>query len=128
MKLLLDTNVFYWATCWLDRLSSIASSTLLDPGHERFVSMASLWEIQIKHGIGKLPLLKNIDQVGHKWMRALAAQALPIELRHLGKLYELPNIHRDPFDRILVAQAMSEDMTVISADKAFHLYDVPVIW
>ncbi len=84
--------------------------------------------MQIKHALGKLNLPGKADQVGKSWMRPLAARVLPIEFNHLGKLYDLPHAHRDPFDRILIAQALSEDMAIVSADSAFHQYAVPVFW
>jgi PIN domain nuclease of toxin-antitoxin system len=128
VKLLLDTNVFLWASREPDLLSSRCRSVLSDPLNERYVSIASIWEMQIKHGLGKLPLPANADEVAAAWIAPLAAQILPLELRHLGKLYDLPPVHRDPFDRILLAQALCENMTIVSADTAFNLYSPPVVW
>lgn len=128
MKLLLDTNVFIWASREPLLLTAKSRNVLTDPYNQRFVSVASIWEMQIKHGLGKLPLPSNVDQLAQIWMRPLGAQALSIELRHLGKLYELPPAHRDPFDRILIAQAMSEDMAIVTPNPMFHLYGIPVIW
>ena len=84
--------------------------------------------MQVKHALGKLKLPGNADQVGQAWMRPLAAQSIPIELRHVAKLYELPHLHRDPFDRMLIAQALSEDMAIVSADAAFRQYAVSIVW
>jgi PIN domain nuclease of toxin-antitoxin system len=84
--------------------------------------------MQIKHALGKLALPGNADQIAQVWMGPLAAHPLPIEFRHLGKLYDLPQAHRDPFDRVLVAQAQCEEMAIVSADAAFGLYAISVIW
>jgi PIN domain nuclease of toxin-antitoxin system len=128
LKLLLDTNVFIWASCEPELLTAKVRSVLTDPYHDRYVSVASIWEMQIKHALGKLPLPGKADETSQAWMRPLVARLLPIELRHLGKLYDLLPAHRDPFDRILVAQALDEGMEIVSPDPLFHLYNVPIIW
>ncbi|MDR3687981.1 MAG: type II toxin-antitoxin system VapC family toxin [Fimbriimonas sp.] len=128
MKLLIDTNAFIWASKEPELLSTQARRLLEDAYSDRFVSVASIWEMQIKHARGKLPLGGNVDQVVVEWIRPLIAQFLPIEVRHLGKLYGLPDIHRDPFDRILVAQALSENMVVISSDPVLRSYGITVVW
>jgi len=128
LKLLLDTNAFIWASREPNRLTAKARRAVSDPYNERFVSIASLWEMQIKHGLGKLSLPANIDDLARSWIRPLAAQILPVQLRHLGRLYRLAPAHRDPFDRILVAQAIDEDMSIVTADEAFNLYSAPVVW
>jgi len=84
--------------------------------------------MQIKHSIGKLPLPGNVDQVCKAWLLPLAAETLAIELGHIGKSYDLPYAHRDPFDRILIAQALAEGMTMITPDLTFTSYKIPVIW
>ena len=84
--------------------------------------------MQIKHALGKLPLPGQADQLGATWMKPLGAELLPIELRHLGKLYDLKPVHRDLFDRILIAQALNDGMTLVTADLSFKAYDVSVIW
>jgi PIN domain nuclease of toxin-antitoxin system len=96
--------------------------------HDRYVSLASLWEIQIKTNLGKLILEGEVHEKSPEWLRRFAAELLPIEVRHLGSLYKLPLHHRDPFDRILLAQAIGEGMTIVSPDRAFRQYDVAVIW
>lgn len=128
MKILLDTNVFIWASREPTLLSDTARKMVMASYHDRYVSMASLWEIQVKHGLGKLPLPARIEEVAGTWMQALAAELLPIELHHVGKLYDLPRIHKDPFDRLLVAQAISEGMQIVSSDKALQAYNVPIVW
>lgn len=128
MKLLLDTNVFIWASREPIILSPSARAALSDPLNERFVSMVSMWEMQIKHSLGKFPLPDKIDAIGKLWLQPLAAQLLSIELKHIGRLYDLPPAHRDPFDRIIIAQALTEGMTIVSTDTVFRSYGVNVIW
>jgi PIN domain nuclease of toxin-antitoxin system len=128
MKLLLDTNVFIWASSEPELLTSQARTALIDPYNERFVSLTSIWEMQIEHALGKLALSAPAHHVAEAWMKPLAARLLPIELRHVGQLYELPRNHRDPFDRMLIAQALVEDMHVVTPDSTFGSYAVPLIW
>jgi PIN domain nuclease of toxin-antitoxin system len=128
MKLLLDTNTFIWASTHPNSLSPRAREALMDTDNDRFVSVASLWEMQVQHALGKLALKGNVDVIGQSWLRPLAATVLAIEMRHVGRLYSLPPVHRDPFDRLVIAQALAEDMAVITADSAFRRYDIQVIW
>ena len=128
MKVLLDTSTFFWAASGHDRLSDAARATILDPANERFVSLASIWEMQVKHRLGKWDLPSPIHVLAPKWAESLDASLLRIELRHVGALYDLPGDHRDPFDRILVAQAMAEGMSVVSPDRVLARYPVSVIW
>jgi len=128
LKLLLDTNVFIWASVEPVRLTASAKEAILEPGNERFVSLASLWEMQIKHGLGKLPLAGQVELVGRAWCHALAAEILTVELSHLAGLYRLPPLHKDPFDRMIIAQALVEGMELVSADEVFRSYPVPVVW
>jgi PIN domain nuclease of toxin-antitoxin system len=128
MKLLLDTNVFIWASIDPDRLSPRATREISNPYNERYVSIASFWEMQIKQDLGKLPLPGRIDEYGPEWIGKLAAKVLPIELPHIGKLADLPSHHRDPFDRIIIAQAKFEKLELVSADASFSLYSAQIIW
>ncbi len=128
MKLLLDTNVFIWASIDPDRLSPRATREISNPYNQRYVSIASFWEMQIKQDLGKLPLPGRINEYGSAWMKKLAAEMLLIELPHIGKLADLPPHHRDPFDRIILAQAKFGNFDVVSADSSFSLYDIALIW
>ena len=101
---------------------------LSEPSNERFVSIASIWELQIKSGLGKLELPGQIDSIGPGWIRTLDARLLPIEISHVGRIYGLSMAHRDPFDRILVAQSIAEQMTLVSPDKVFRHYMTDIIW
>lgn len=128
MKLLLDTNVFISASIDPDRLSPRATREISNPYNQRYVSIASFWEMQIKQDLGKLPLPGRINEYGSAWMEKLAAEMLLIELPHIGKLADLPPHHRDPFDRIILAQAKFGNFDVVSADSSFSLYDIALIW
>ncbi|HZO25363.1 MAG TPA: type II toxin-antitoxin system VapC family toxin [Chloroflexota bacterium] len=124
MSFLLDTHVLIWLLAGSPRISTDLLNTLADPGHTIYVSTASAWEIAIKVGLGKLAVPSNL----HDWLPAEIAAAgltpLPIELRHALGVELLPSHHTDPFDRLLIAQAIAEDLTLVSADRAFDAYDV----
>ncbi len=127
MNLLLDTNALLW---WLSDSSQIgarARAIIADARNTAYVSAASGWEIAIKMGLGRLQAPPDPAT----WLpEALAAnrfRELPIELRHALAVERLPRHHADPFDRILVAQAAAEAVTIVSGDPQLELYDVPVI-
>ena len=123
MNLLLDTHVVIW---WLQnspRLGSHARKAILQSGRAAFISSVSIWEISIKSqgNTVKLrePLRKHIPELIGQGFRAL-----PVTFEHALALQDLPAIHRDPFDRMLVAQAQSEDLTIVTSDSAIEAYDV----
>jgi PIN domain nuclease of toxin-antitoxin system len=123
MNLLLDTHVLLW---WLDDnpdLSLRARTVIADGNNLVFVSAAVIWEIQIKHALGKLKIPKNfrnvLDQQGF--------ELLDITVEHSYAVGKLPLYHRDPFDRILVAQAKLENMILVSRDKRIKKYKIPLI-
>ncbi|MCP5099963.1 MAG: type II toxin-antitoxin system VapC family toxin [Chloroflexi bacterium] len=127
MKILLDTHTFLWSLSG-KHFSDQAQEVFLDPQNSLALSMASYWEICIKLSLGKLKLQSNWEQVFDQEMVANQIQWLSIEKEHCRKIVELPFIHRDPFDRLLIAQAICEDMTLLTVDKMVQLYDVPTIW
>jgi len=128
VRLLLDTHTFLW---WLDgdaALSAAAQAAIADEASEVFLSAASAWEIATKFRLGKLPGAATVaaDVAG-----AAAQQGFPelaISLRHGEKAGALPGPHRDPFDRMLIAQAMLEDLAIVSNDAAFDAYAVRRLW
>ncbi len=128
MKVLLDTHAFLWLISGDDRLSKTAQKTFLDPGNILFFSAASLWEICIKISLGKLSLksgwLKSIQDE----MKVNTIQWLAIEMLHCVELTHLPFHHRDPFDRMLVAQAMVDDMQLLSRNSRLSSYEIKRIW
>ena len=127
MKILLDTHPFLYAIQEPERLSPIVRDLLEDVKIPRWVSVVSLWEIAVKIQIGKLDLPRNAGFY-QKHIRALRALVLPVDVRHSMGLMELPLHHKDPFDRLLIAQAREENMTLMTRDGAFGEYDVKTIW
>lgn len=123
MRLLLDSNAFIWAYSRPTELSAVARRAVGDPGNDRFVSAASIWEIAIKISIGKLSMTDDLATA----IDSLAATMLPIELAHIARAQHLPFHHRDPFDRMLVAQAIEEGLTIVTRDRRIGAYGVPVL-
>ncbi len=124
MRLLLDTHVLLW---WRDNspnLSSRARSAIADPANEILISAATLWEIIIKRGLGKLRFPDDLEDV----LREESFILVPIDFRHLRCLEALPLLHRDPFDRMLVAQALIEGAPLVTNDSALLRYGAPVLW
>jgi PIN domain nuclease of toxin-antitoxin system len=128
MKVLLDTHAFLWLISGDDRLSETAQKTFLNPGNILFFSAASLWEICIKMSLGKLSLKSGWLKTIEDEMKINAIQWLSIEMTHCVKLINLPFHHRDPFDRMLVAQAMVDDMQLLSWDTRLSSYGIKCIW
>ena len=128
LRLLLDTNVFIWSAVEPQRLSSAAIAVLSDPDVFRNVSVVSVWEMQIKHAVGKLPLKENADRTAARFARQLRAEFLAPSLEHVAELERLPRIHDDPFDRMLIAQAITEGLTIVTPDPVFATYPVSVLW
>lgn len=128
MRALLDTGTFLWFIADSDRLSINARNYIADLENELTLSVASLWEIAIKSSLGKLELLRPFDQLIPEQLEINAVDILPIELKHLSSVIKLPFHHRDSFDRLIIAQSITEDMPVISGDKAFQMYPIEAIW
>jgi PIN domain nuclease of toxin-antitoxin system len=122
MKLLLDTHVFLWFIMGSPHLSAEARALIEDEKNRKFISVASLWEIAIKSSIGKLSLSAAFDQLIPQQLSLNGFELLPIEIAHLATVTTLPFHHRDPFDRLLIAQAMTEQMPIVSSDSAFDAY------
>lgn len=128
MKLLLDAHAFLWFIAGDEGLTNKARSIIEDPDNYSFVSAATLWEIAIKTSLGRLRLtLPFRDLISHQ-MRLNGFQLLPINPGHLELLISLPFHHRDPFDRIIVAQAAVEAMSIVSADLTLDAYEVKRLW
>lgn len=128
MNLLLDTHSMLWFIEGNERLTLPARSAITDPVNRTFVSVASLWEIVIKVSLGKLSVTVPIEVLLHKALDLNGFHTLAIETKHLATLLNLPLHHRDSFDRMMVAQALTERMTVVSADGAFDEYGIGRIW
>ncbi len=128
MKVLLDTHAFLWLITDEDRLSENARQTFLNTENSLFFSAASLWEICIKKSLGKISLKDGWFQTIKEEMAINTIQWLPIEMTHCAEVTELPFYHRDPFDRMLIAQAIIEDMKLLSQDSCLSDYAVELIW
>lgn len=128
MKLLLDTHIFVWFIAGNLKLSLTARTLIEDLANTKFVSVASLWEIAIKYSLGKLDLTDEFDVLIPKQIEINGFEILPIETVHLSKLISLPFHHRDPFDRLLIAQSISENMQIISVDEIFDSYTNARLW
>jgi PIN domain nuclease of toxin-antitoxin system len=128
MKYLLDTAVWLWSLAEPERINDLAREIIGDGQTELYLSAASSWEISIKSALGKLPLPEPPARYVPKRLAAQGIRPLPITHSHALAVADLPLHHRDPFDRILVAQAQIEEMTVLTADRAFDKYRVEVVW
>ena len=128
MRILLDTHVFLWWVTDSDLLSEQARLLIKDGANELFFSAASGWEIAIKAGLGRLHLPDNPERFVAEQLTTNAIFPLPIHLSHALRVYSLPKHHRDPFDRILVAQSQLENLAILTADPGIARYDVTVIW
>jgi PIN domain nuclease of toxin-antitoxin system len=128
MKLLLDTHTFIW---WDSQSRQIPPETLAllkNPQNELMVSLGSLWEIQIKAHLGKLALRASLLDIVQQQQTENRIVLLPIALTHIVELDCLPWHHRDPFDRLLIAQSRVEAATLVSKDTVFHQYDCQLTW
>ncbi|NJK75856.1 MAG: type II toxin-antitoxin system VapC family toxin [Richelia sp. CSU_2_1] len=128
MKLLLDTQCWLWWFAEPERLNEEAIEYIADERNELWFSVASIWEIGIKVAIGKLPLPEPVDSYISSHMVQLGVQYLEITAPHALRAAALPLHHRDPFDRMLIAQAQIEGMTLVSADSMFDRYsDISIL-
>jgi len=128
VRLLLDTHAFLWFIEGSARLSLDARAAIEDSNNERYLSIASLWEMSIKAAAGKLEIPRPIQTLIQRHITGNAIDLLPIQGEHLETLISLPNHHKDPFDRVLLAQAQVEDLVLISCDGNFDAYDVKLLW
>jgi PIN domain nuclease of toxin-antitoxin system len=128
VKLLLDTHAFLWFLAGDAKLSAKARRRVEDPRNESFVSIASVWEIAIKLGLGKLRLADSLAETLERATRGNDIALLPVSKAHAIAVSLLPDHHRDPFDRMLVVQAQAEEMALVTGDHAFDEYGVPRIW
>ena len=128
MKLLLDTQCWLWWFAQPDRLNETTIAEIADEQNELWLSVASVWEIGIKVALGKLPLPEPVESYIPTRIAQLGMQSLEIRTFHALQAAALPLHHRDPFDRVLIAQAQTEEMILVTADAIFQQYDVSVTW
>jgi len=127
MRLLLDTHVLIWNISNQEALSEKALALIDDPTHDKFISLASLWEMAIKISLEKLKLPLPTSKIVSDYLES-GLKLLPITMAHIQTVENLPWPHRDPFDRMLIAQAQSEKLAIITQDARFRDYQVEVIW
>lgn len=128
MRVLLDTHAFLWWITDDERLSAPARGAIAASENEVFVSAASAWEISTKSRMGRLPIPEPWDGFISTHLEKNAFQPLAITMRHTFGITSLPELHRDPFDRILVAQALAEEMPLVSGDREIQACPVSTIW
>lgn len=127
MKYMLDTHTLIWLLEGNPKLSDCAKEIISDIDNQLLVSSASLWEMTIKMSIGKLRMIKNIGEIANE-LTLLDIQLLQILPSHLQVLETLPFHHNDPFDRIIIAQSISEKTPIIGLDAVFEKYGIALVW
>ena len=128
MRYLLDTHAFLWFVLDDQRISTKAKSIIKDSKNEIYFSAASAWEMSIKIRLGRLTIEEDLEPFIIKQLAENNFSTLSITIFHSIYTSKLPNIHKDPFDRMIVAQAQVEDLSIISKDKNIKKYSVPVVW
>ena len=128
MRFLLDTHTLLWCFNASPSLSSQARRVIEDGSNEIMVSAASAWEIATKVRLGRLPTGEELVGDLDRYLKRLGFDVLPITLQHTVRAGKLPGEHRDPFDRMLIAQAQMEDLAIISNDRVFDAYHVQRVW
>lgn len=124
MRLLIDSHAFLWWGEDSPALGSAARSAIADPVNEALISVAAVWELTIKASSGKLTLPADLETMA----ATLGFSVLSINFMHLRRLGLLPRVHRDPFDRMMIAQALAEGIPIITGDRAFAAYGVQTVW
>jgi PIN domain nuclease of toxin-antitoxin system len=127
-RYLLDTHIWLWFAVSPERLLETVRHELLSPDNEAWVSVASVWELAIKVSIGKIALPDTVDQFVAAYGEAAGFPLLSINAHHASAVATLPRHHNDPFDRLLVCQAMTQGMTLVTADTQIRLYALPILW
>lgn len=128
MRLLLDTHAFLWFVQGNERLSKSAKNHMEDQSHELLLSIASLWEMAVKISLGKLDVPQSFAEFMQSHLAMCSIGCLEISAQHTYAVAELPFHHRDPFDRLLAAQCLSEGLGLISSDGVFDKYGVERVW
>lgn len=128
MRLLVDTHAFLWFVTNDAQLSAAALALIADPTNEINVSPASYWEVAIKVSLNKYSLSARFEQFFKEGIEGNGFSVLPIEVRHAAVLASLPMHHKDPFDRLIISQAIAEQISVVSAHRAIDLYGVARLW
>ncbi|MCL1823412.1 MAG: type II toxin-antitoxin system VapC family toxin [Oscillospiraceae bacterium] len=127
MKYLLDTHAFLWCFEGSKKLGEKAKNILLEANTPKYISIASLWEFTIKYSLGNMPFEGGLSHL-YDLIKHYDFIILPIKQQYLSNLMELPYIHRDPFDRLIISTALVDDMTIITTDSDIQKYDISWIW
>ena len=127
MKILLDTHAFIWFLEGSDRLSEKARKNIESDANQVYISIASFWEMAVKVSLGKLDLAIAFDEL-HTLAMENEIELLPIQLEHTQWVAQLPFHHKDPFDRMIIAQRIAEQMPILTVDSSFDLYSCKIIW
>lgn len=125
---MLDTHSLLWITTNDPRLSLTAKELYLDAGNDIFFSMASIWEMAIKSSIGKISFERNLEDFVDEHIKGNNIEIMKIELPHILRIDRLPFHHRDPFDRLIIAQAIEDNMSIIGHDTEFDKYKINRVW
>lgn len=128
MRYLLDTHTFIWVIQDVSKVSPTAQKRLTEPDAELYLSLVSVWEISIKVSMGKLSMQEPLGDFLREQLALNFIDVLPISFEHLVKIRELPFHHRDPFDRLIVAQSLFENIALVGRDVIFDRYGVERIW
>jgi PIN domain nuclease of toxin-antitoxin system len=124
VRLLIDTHTFLWWSEISPSLSTAARDAIADPANDVIVSIAALWELVIKTSLGKLPLPDDLETM----VVGQGFSVLSVDLMHLRQFGTLPLHHRDPFDRMMIAQALAEGIPIATVDRRFAAYGVQIVW
>ncbi len=128
MNVLSDTHSFIWSFSNTKKLSQTAAQAFKNPANQIFLSVASVWEMQIKIALGKMVFNDTLENIINEQQAVNRLQILPVQLSHALYLKNLPPYHKDPFDRLLISQAIVENMTLVSADADFEKYQANLLW
>lgn len=127
-RYLLDTCTFLWLVAGSDSLPEAVRDIIRNPENAVFLSVVSAWEIAVKHGSGRLPLPQKPDLFVRKQREDHLLESLPLLEAHVLTLIKLPGIHHDPFDRMLICQAVAEGLTILTPDEAITQYPIRTVW
>jgi len=128
VRLLLDTHAFLWFIEGSPNLSDTTRNLIEDQGNQRLLSIASLWEMAIKVSIGKLELKMTLTELVKREVYGNALELLEIQPGHLDELAKLPFHHKDPFDRLILAQSLAESIPIVTKDDVFKNYSTTLLW
>jgi PIN domain nuclease of toxin-antitoxin system len=128
MKVLIDTHAFIWWTSNSQKLTPAVYSLITNPMTDVVLSIVSIWEIQIKLSLGKIELKTNLPELIDCEVRCNRIELLHLSLFHIYELNNLPHYHKDPFDRLLIAQAKFEKLSIVSIDDKFNDYEIDRLW